>query len=79
MPSSSKSNKKKEGEDAKEKEPEVKLQCLEVDLENPLSREEWNNMIKVVEASQGLGWFQVLPVGQKSSMPLQFNIIHVLP
>ena len=26
-----------------------------------------------------MGWFQVLPVGQKSSMPYQFNMLHVLP
>lgn len=55
------------------------LQCLEVDINEPLSREEWNNFIAVVEETQGLGWFQVLPVGQKSSMPYQFNMLHVLP
>ena len=26
-----------------------------------------------------MGWFQVLPVGQKSSQPYQFNMLHVLP
>ena len=60
-------------------EPEAKLQCLDIDLENPLSREEWNNFVQVVEATQGLGWFQILPVGQKSSMPYQFNMLHCLP
>ena len=45
------------------------LQCLEIDINEPLSREEWNNFIAVIEETQGLGWFQVLPVGQKSSMP----------
>ena len=55
------------------------MQCLEVDLEEPLSSEEWNNFIAVVQETQGLGWFQVLPVGQKSSMPMQFNMLHVLP
>ena len=55
------------------------MQCLEVDITNPLSREEWNNFVNVLEETQGLGWFQVLPVGQKSSMPYQFNMLHVLP
>ena len=68
-----------EEQEEKEKEPEAKLQCLEVDIEDPLSREEWNNFIAVIEETKGLGWFQVLPVGQKSSMPLQFNMLHVLP
>ena len=26
-----------------------------------------------------MGWFQVLPVGQKSSMPYHFNMMHILP
>mmetsp|Transcript_1986 Transcript_1986/g.3494 ORF Transcript_1986/g.3494 Transcript_1986/m.3494 type:complete len:134 (+) Transcript_1986:1288-1689(+) len=26
-----------------------------------------------------MGWFQILPVGQKSSTPLQFNMMHILP
>ncbi len=26
-----------------------------------------------------MGWFQVLPVGQKASTPLQFNVMHILP
>jgi len=26
-----------------------------------------------------MAWVQVLPTGQKSSQPLQFNMIHVLP
>ena len=55
------------------------MQALEVDVVDPLTREEWNNFIAVVEETQGLGWFQVLPVGQKSSMPYQFNMLHVLP
>lgn len=33
----------------------------------------------VINETKGLGWFQVLPVGQKSSMPYQFNMLHVLP
>lgn len=59
--------------------PEPNMQCLEVDICEPLSRDEWVNFTKVVLETQGLGWFQVLPVGQKSSMPYQFNMMHVLP
>ena len=62
-----------------EAEHEPNLQCLEIDIEEPLTREEWNNFIAAIEETQGLGWFQVLPVGQKSSMPYQFNMLHVLP
>ena len=52
VPSSSqrrKEEKKEKEEEGKPKEIEAKLQCLEIDLENPLTREEWNNIIKVVE------------------------------
>jgi hypothetical protein len=33
----------------------------------------------VIKEIRGIGWFQVLPTGQKCSQPLQFNIIHILP
>lgn len=59
--------KQKQEEEKGDPEHEPKLQCLEIDIEEPLTREEWNNFIAVVEETQGLGWFQVLPVGQKSS------------
>lgn len=26
-----------------------------------------------------MGWFQILPVGCKSSQPFQFNMMHILP
>jgi len=67
--------------DDKKDEPEAepKLQCLEVDTADPLSQDEWKNLSEVVGETQGLGWFQVLPVGQKSSMPYQFNMLHILP
>ena len=26
-----------------------------------------------------MGWFQILPVGYKSSQPFQFNMMHILP
>lgn len=68
---------KKEKDEEKPHEPS--LQCLEIDVAAPLSHEEWTNFVEVIEETQGLGWFQVLPVGQKSSMPLQFNMLHVLP
>lgn len=56
-----------------------KLQCLEIDLEQPLATVEWKNMAEVVNEVMGLSWFQILPVGQKSSQPLQFNAVHILP
>ena len=57
---------KKEEEKA-QPEHQPNLQCLEIDITGPLTREEWNNFVCVLEETQGLGWFQVLPVGQKSS------------
>ena len=45
----------------------TKLQCLEVDLEAPLSTIDWGNFSLVINEIMGMGWFQVLPVGQKSS------------
>ena len=62
-------NKKKRGGPIKKEEEKVEvehqpnLQCLEVDITAPLTREEWNNLVNVLEETQGLGWFQVLPVG----------------
>jgi hypothetical protein len=47
-----------------------KLQCLEIDINEPLAMVEWKNLAEVVNEVQGLGWFQILPVGQKSSQPL---------
>ena len=58
---------------------EPKMQCLEIDICTPLTNDEWNNLLEVVDETQGLGWFQVLPVGQKSSQPYQFNMLHVIP
>ena len=55
------------------------MQCLEIDISIPLTNDEWNNLLEVVDETQGLGWFQVLPVGQKSSQPYQFNMLHVIP
>jgi hypothetical protein len=40
---------------------------------------DWTNMGEVISNISGLGWFQTLPVGYKSSFPLQFNAIHILP
>ena len=36
-------------------------------------------MAEVINEVKGLGWFQILPVGMKSSQPYQFNIMHVIP
>ena len=72
--------KKKEKPDKPEKSAnEPKLQCLEIDITNPLADIEWRNFIEVIDEVSGLGWFQILPVGQKSSQPFQFNMLHVLP
>ena len=51
-------NKKKKGKDEKEEAPiECKLQCLEVDIEEPLCGVEWRNFAEVINETQGLGWF----------------------
>lgn len=55
------------------------LQCLDIDLKMPMSKVDWRNFADVLNEVQGLGWFQVLPVGQKSSQPYQFNVMHVIP
>lgn len=66
--------------DKKKKESEIsKLQCLEVAIDEPLQSVEWINTAEVMNQSGGLAWFQVLPVNHKSSLPLQFNVVHLLP
>ena len=57
----------------------TKLQCLEVDLETPLSTIDWANFSLVINEIKGMGWIQILPVGQKSSQPFQFNMMHIIP
>lgn len=57
----------------------TKLQCLEIDLESPLSTIDWNNLSMVISEIQGMGWIQILPYGQKASQPYQFNMMHILP
>ena len=54
-------------ESQKQEEVEAKLQCLEIDNENPISSVEWKTLAQVIDEVSGLGWFQILPVGQKSS------------
>ena len=56
-----------------------KLSTFEPNVLEPLSKEEWINFVKVIDGTKGLGFFQILPLGQKSSMPYQFNMLHVLP
>lgn len=72
---------KKAGKEDKKKKPdhEPSLQCLEIDIESPLTDVEWRNFAEVIDEVDGMGWFQILPVGQKSSQPYQFNMLHVLP
>lgn len=63
-------DKEKDKKDKKKKEKEEsKLACLEVNIEEPINTIEWQNMSEVLNLSQGLAWFQVLPVGFKSSQP----------
>ena len=57
----------------------TKLQCLQIDVESPLSTIDWANFALVIQEIKGLGWVQMLPSGQKSSMPFQFNMLHILP
>ena len=45
----------------------------------PLSKEEWINFVRVIDATKGVGFFQLLPLGQRSTIPYQFNMLHVLP
>lgn len=45
----------------------TKLQCLEVDLETPMSTIDWSNFSLVINEIKGMGWIQILPVGQKAS------------
>jgi hypothetical protein len=33
----------------------------------------------LVEEVQGVGWVQVLPVGEKASQPKQYQLMHILP
>ncbi len=46
--------KKKMMDDDQEK---TKLQCLEIDLEAPLSTIDWANFSLVINEIQGMGWF----------------------
>ena len=46
------------------------LQCLEIDLEMPLSTLDWANLSLVISEIKGMGWLQILPFDMKSSMPL---------
>jgi hypothetical protein len=53
----------------KEDEENTKLRSLEVDPFSPLSYIDWKNFAEVISEVQGLGWVQVLPVGEKASQP----------
>ena len=47
-------------DERKEEEPPEKepaLQCLEVDITEPLTTDEWANFHKVIEETEGMGWF----------------------
>ncbi|CDW89049.1 UNKNOWN [Stylonychia lemnae] len=56
-----------------------KLSCLEIDLRQPLSSIDWKNFAQVLNEVQGLGFVSILPVGEKSSQPVQNQLIHILP
>lgn len=55
----------------KEEEDSTKLRSLEIDLFSPMSYIDWHNFAEVITEVSGLGWVQVLPVGEKSSQPYQ--------
>ena len=57
----------------------TKLQCLEVDIEYPLSSLDWSHFSEVIGQVKGMGWIQLLPAKYKSSHPLQFNMMHIIP
>ena len=42
---------------------DARLQCLEIDNDNPISNIEWRNFATVIKEVSGLGWFQILPTG----------------
>ena len=52
----SKSTEKKD-KDKKSEGQEPSLACLEVDVVEPLTKEEWRSLAHVVNETQGLGWF----------------------
>jgi hypothetical protein len=66
-------------EQKKKDEEFSKLQCTEIDIAEPLCHQEWVTIAEVLNGLEGLFWFQVLPVGEKSSLTLQFNTLHFLP
>lgn len=57
----------------------TRLHCLETQNSTLLSTADWAAFAAILVEVQGLGWVQIPPVGQKSSTPLQFNMMHVLP
>ena len=64
----------------KKKEGDVsKLQCLQMQIDEPLCQAEWVNLSAVLNQVKGVAWLQLLPVGMKSSLTMQFNAVHILP
>lgn len=57
----------------------TKLQSFEIDIDCPLSIIDWTNIANLVPEINALAWVQILPTGQKSAFPFQFNCIHILP
>jgi hypothetical protein len=45
----------------------TKLQCLEIDNEDPLSVCDWKQMSMVINEVNALAWIQFLPAGCKAS------------
>ena len=70
---------RKQEDDEALKAKHTSLQSLIIDNRNPLSPADWNSFAKIITEVQGLGCLQILPRGQKSSKPYQFNMLHVLP
>jgi|LauGreDrversion4_2_1035121.scaffolds.fasta_scaffold164445_2 hypothetical protein len=46
-----------------------RLTSLEIDLFTPLSSIDFKNWANIIDEVDGLGWVQVLPVGEKASQP----------
>lgn len=46
-----------------------RLQSQEIDYETVLSGFEWEKISHVINVTNGMAWFQTLPVGMKASQP----------
>lgn len=54
---------KKSSKKSTKTESDARLQCLEIDNNEPLSAKEWESMSFVLSEAKGIAWFQILPTG----------------